>query len=65
MLTAEQNEFFTRVGAGSPMGDLLRRYWHAVAPWNVLEDRTTYPTRVLGEDLVLFKDKRRPRRLAG
>ncbi len=57
MLTAEQNEFFTRVGAGSPMGDLLRRYWHAVAPWNVLEERTTYPTRVLGEDLVLFKDK--------
>ena len=57
MLTREQNEFFTRVGAETPMGDLLRRYWHAVAPWNVLEERSTYFVRVLGEDLVLFKDK--------
>ena len=27
MLTAEKNELLTRVGPGTPMGDLLRRYW--------------------------------------
>jgi len=26
MLTAEQNERLTRVGPGTPMGNLLRRY---------------------------------------
>ena len=57
MLTQEQNEFFTRVGPGTPMGELLRRYWHVVAPWNVLEDQPTHFARILGEDLVLFKDK--------
>ena len=29
MLTAEQNERLTQTGAGTPMGELLRRYWHA------------------------------------
>ncbi len=56
MLTQEQNEYFVRVGQGTPMGELLRRYWHAVAPWDVLEESPTHFTRVLGEDLVLFKD---------
>ena len=27
MLTKEQNERFTEVGKGTPMGELLRRYW--------------------------------------
>ena len=27
MLSAQDNEFLTRVGPGTPMGDLLRRYW--------------------------------------
>ena len=31
MLTQEQNERLTRVGPGTPMGDLLRRYWYPVA----------------------------------
>ena len=30
-MTAEENERMTRVGPGTPMGDLLRRYWHPVA----------------------------------
>ena len=27
MLSAEDNEILTRVGPGTPMGNLLRRYW--------------------------------------
>jgi len=30
-MTPEQNEFLTRVGPGTPAGDLLRRYWHPVS----------------------------------
>ena len=30
MLTSEANERLTQVGAGTPVGDLLRRYWHVV-----------------------------------
>jgi len=31
MLTREENEMLTRVGPGTPAGELLRRYWHPVA----------------------------------
>src|SRR5262249_10459254 len=30
MTTQEQNERLTRVGPGTPMGNLLRRYWQPV-----------------------------------
>jgi phenylpropionate dioxygenase-like ring-hydroxylating dioxygenase large terminal subunit len=45
----------TEVGPGTPMGELLRRYWH---PVGVAEDAGATPraVRVLGEDLVLFRD---------
>ena len=29
MLTREENERLTRVGAGTPTGELMQRYWHA------------------------------------
>jgi 5,5'-dehydrodivanillate O-demethylase oxygenase subunit len=57
MLTAEENERLTRVGAGTPMGTLLRRYWQPVAGLAEMEDRWTKRVRILGEDLVLFKDR--------
>lgn len=58
MLTREENEMLTRVGPGTPMGELLRRYWHPVAPAQELsEERPTKLVRVLGEDLVLFRDR--------
>ena len=46
----------TQVGAGTPMGELLRRYWH---PIGLVADATDTPkqVRVLGEDLILFRDK--------
>ena len=46
----------TEVGPGTPMGELLRRYWHPIA---LAGDATDTPrqVRVLGEDLILFRDK--------
>jgi phthalate 4,5-dioxygenase len=57
MLAKEQSERLTRVGPGTPMGELLRRYWQPVAlaeelPWG----GAPLPVRLLGEDLVLFRD---------
>ena len=46
----------TEVGPGTPMGELLRRYWHPVAAVAELEDRPVKPLRLLGEDLALFRD---------
>src|SRR3954453_9769257 len=58
MLTREENETLTRVGPGTPAGQLLRRYWHPVAVVQELtESEPTKFVRVLGEDLVLFRDK--------
>ena len=58
MLTREQNDMLTQVAPGTPMGELLRRYWQPVAPTQELTDeRPTRFVRILGEDLVLFRDK--------
>jgi 5,5'-dehydrodivanillate O-demethylase oxygenase subunit len=56
MLTAEENELLSRVGPGTPAGELLRRYWHPVAiAADLTPDSPTKFLRILGEDLVLFK----------
>jgi 5,5'-dehydrodivanillate O-demethylase len=58
MLTQEENEMLTRVGPGTPAGELLRRYWHPVAIAAELpEDNPVKFVRILGEDLVLFQTK--------
>jgi 5,5'-dehydrodivanillate O-demethylase oxygenase subunit len=57
MLTAAENETLTRVGAGTPMGDLLRRYWQPVAAAVEMKQRWTKRVRLLGEDLVLYRDR--------
>jgi 5,5'-dehydrodivanillate O-demethylase len=57
MLTEEANERLARVGAGTPMGELLRRYWHPVAIRAEMDARWTKRVRLLGEDLVLFRDR--------
>lgn len=58
MLTQEQNETLTRVGPGTPMGDLMRCYWHPIAAVAELDARPfrTLPIQLLCEDLVLFRD---------
>ena len=55
MLTAEANERLTRVGPGTPMGELMRRYWIPVRPTAQLMEEEVMPVRLLGEDLVLFR----------
>ena len=57
MLTAEQNDRLTRVGPGTPTGELMRRYWHPIAAVAMMNDRSTMPVRLLGEDLILYKSK--------
>ena len=57
MLSSEQNERLTRTGVVTPGGKLLRQYWQPVALAAELEGaRPVRPVRVLGLDLVLFKD---------
>jgi 5,5'-dehydrodivanillate O-demethylase len=56
MLTPEENERLTRVGRGTPMGELLRRYWYPIAAVSQMKDRDTLPIKLLGEDLVLYRD---------
>jgi len=53
----EQNDRFTRVSKGTPMGELLRRYWHPIAAATEFENQTVKAVRLLGEDLVLYKDR--------
>jgi 5,5'-dehydrodivanillate O-demethylase len=57
MLTAEENALLTQVGRGTPVGELLRRYWYPVAAVSELADRWTKRVRLLGEDLVLYRDR--------
>src|SRR5713226_6579470 len=57
MLTPEENELITRIGPGTPCGELLRRYWHPVSiEQELTEERPKKRVKILGEDLVLFKD---------
>ena len=58
METQEMNDLLTLVGPGQPAGELLRRYWHPIAVARELTDeQPTRFLRLLGEDLVLFRDK--------
>jgi phthalate 4,5-dioxygenase len=58
MLTKEDNELLTHVGAGTPMGDLIRQYWVPVVRSDELMEPDGAPIRVrlLGEDLIMFRD---------
>ena len=58
MLSKEDNELVTRIGPGTPMGAVMRRYWMPAMLSEELRDRDGAPARVrlLGEDLVAFRD---------
>jgi phenylpropionate dioxygenase-like ring-hydroxylating dioxygenase large terminal subunit len=64
-MKSEQNELITRIGPGTPCGDLQRRYWQPVALVDEfdarldprMEGRPLKAVRVLGQDLVLFRDR--------
>src|SRR5258708_5544573 len=54
------DDLLVRVGPHTPCGEYLRRYWHPLA---LSSDATASPrkVRILGEDLILFRDgKGRP-----
>ena len=63
-MKADQNELITRIGPGTPCGAVLRSYWQAVALVDEFDarldarmaDRPLKALRVMGQDLVLFKD---------
>src|SRR5437867_9380804 len=58
MLTPEENELLTRVGPGTPMGEVFRRYWIMAGIAREIPEPDSPPVRVrlLGEDLVMFRD---------
>ncbi len=65
---ATQNELLTRIGPGTPCGELLRRYWQPAALLDEFDPaldprmalRPLKAVRLLGQDLVLFKDTSGP-----
>ena len=54
-LSVEENELITHVGPGTPCGEMMRRYWHPIGFSAELKDRPLR-RRLLGEDLVVFRD---------
>jgi 5,5'-dehydrodivanillate O-demethylase len=57
MLTQEENDYLTKVGRGTPCGEMMRRYWHPIYPEAKLRDNPVAKIRILCEDLVLFRDR--------
>jgi phthalate 4,5-dioxygenase oxygenase subunit len=63
-MKSEQNELITRIGPGTPCGAVLRSYWQPVALVDEFDprldsrmaQRAVKALRVMGQDLVLFKD---------
>jgi 5,5'-dehydrodivanillate O-demethylase len=56
MPSEEQNRILMETGRGTRMGELMRRYWQPIAAAGELEQPSTRQVRLLGEDLVLYKD---------
>ncbi|HEY5135957.1 MAG TPA: aromatic ring-hydroxylating dioxygenase subunit alpha [Candidatus Nanopelagicales bacterium] len=55
MLTVEQNNELTQVGPGTPMGELLRRYWYPIAFEQDFDRVPSKSVRLLSEDWTLYK----------
>jgi nitrite reductase/ring-hydroxylating ferredoxin subunit len=53
----KEDELLTHTGPGTPCGEYLRRFWNPVGHSAALKERPV-PVRVMGEDLVLFRDGR-------
>ena len=58
MLRKEQNDLLTRTGAGTPMGEMFRRYWMPALLAEELPENDCPPVRVqlLSERLIAFRD---------
>ncbi len=57
MLSKQDNEYLTRIGPGTPMGDLMRQYWIPAVKSDELPEPDCPPVRVklLGEELIAFR----------
>jgi phenylpropionate dioxygenase-like ring-hydroxylating dioxygenase large terminal subunit len=60
MLTREENALLTHVGPGTPMGEVFRRYWILAGITREIPEPDCPPVRIrlLGEDLLLFRDSK-------
>ena len=57
MESAEQNKLLTEVGPGTPMGQLMRRYWQPLGAMAEMDGKWTQKVRLLGENLILFRNR--------
>ncbi|HTE86461.1 MAG TPA: Rieske 2Fe-2S domain-containing protein [Dehalococcoidia bacterium] len=57
MLTREANERLTQTAPGTPMGNLLRHYWHPIATVVELDTEPVMAVRLLGENLALYRNE--------
>jgi len=56
MLSAQDNEIMTRVGPGTPMGEVMRQYWLPMMySWELEADGEPKRVRLLGENLIAFR----------
>jgi 5,5'-dehydrodivanillate O-demethylase len=65
MLKESENDALTRVGPGTLMGDLMRRYWQPIAGTSDLEKNPVKAVRILGDSLTLYRDRRQQLGLIG
>ena len=56
VLREEENQRLVETAAGTPMGELMRRYWQPIAAVGELDETPVKRVRLLGEDLALYKD---------
>ena len=57
MISKEENDLLTQTKAGTPAGELMRRYWQPVALSEELPQGVAPRTvAIMGEELVLFRD---------
>src|SRR5262252_7219501 len=58
MMSQEQNDLITRIGPKDPCGRLMRSYWQPAALVDEFQgERPVRPVKLLGENLVLFRDE--------
>jgi 5,5'-dehydrodivanillate O-demethylase len=57
MLSKEMNEMLTKVGPGTPAGELLRRYWQPICyEFEITDEKPKKRVKIMGEDLIVFRD---------
>jgi nitrite reductase/ring-hydroxylating ferredoxin subunit len=56
MISQEENDLLTQTSAGTPCGELMRRYWQPAALSEELTADKPLPVQLFGEELILFRD---------